>query len=1263
DDNYEFVKLGTPIHFYSETYDHLYVNTNGIITFGVEFPHFVNLPFPLEYPAIAPFYSNIDTTDANVTSSISYFKSYDPEILNKATNYVKLAFDEAYDFQATSVFVATWANVGHYQAKNDVGNTFQVAIISDEIESYAQYLYPTNGLNWIQGDIGESGLPDVRAQAGFVSEDGRFYSLKGSGTDKANYLSELTNCGDPGSWLFRIGPLGVEPNSNVQEPDYGSINESEVGVPTCASLGRLKCHSSATCVDTSKGFCCKCNNGFYGNGYSCLKDDVPVRVSGKVVGKLNDISISSQLQSYVVMADGRSYTALSPLTPNIGYNMQLLQVLGGTIGWLFAKLNGDVKNGYQITGGKFNHTTTIRFDGTNHHCFITQRFVGLNAWDQLSVDIEISGTIPEIPNNVPVQINDITEEYNYNTETSVRSIGTRRVSVNDQEYVLNVDQEIDFEKCEMSEEESYTNHPPFYNKVSKISSSYQSRESALRIGMLNKIVANLETNPCTDGTAQCGQNTICVVDGEDGYECNCKNGFTLTPYASYDGVQNCVDIDECSSINICDANADCFNDPGGYSCRCRDGFTGNGYACEPVASNLHSSESTVQPDPTLTTPEHYQCDQCSDRANCLNGVCVCAEGYTGDGIVCTYNCPNEYVWNGDTCMPAVSDEDEAEVAPFCEITGCTCPTGYELIEYAVGQTCRALPAEDTENDRESEGLPCDIENNCSPYAQCEWVESELRNKCVCNPQYEGNGYVCTEVEVSCIYENICHARASCSYDEKLGKSICRCEAGWEGDGRHCSPAPECRSDEQCGNNAVCEYGVCACQQGFERDISNFCVPGSCGGAICAENAECQLDPLEQISYCSCPSGYEGDGIVSCKEITPPCNIRNNCGYYASCAPNYRNTSIYECVCDVGYTGDGFTCELEINCQNQPSLCSENAQCVPTSAGLQCVCQVGFIGNGSVCSKPPSLESGFLLLSQGVATVRIPFDGKRGQPVSMSNMAIGLDKDCSQGRVYWSDISNKQIVSVKYDGTDRQIFIKDDILSPEGIAVDWINRRLYWTDSTKDTIEVASLDDPKLRTVVVRKHLVNPRGLAVDPHQNKLYWSDWNRDGPKIEWSNLDGTEREILLTDPDVKLPNSLAISQSTGELCFADAGTKKVECIDTYSPRAVRTIAANLSYPFGLTVTDDQFYWTDWTTKKIESVDHQGNRLTPISSPLFGNHKMYGITAVVEKCPLFYSPCQVNNGDCKSDRICLVNTRSPSGKACKCLDESRSCSETPSDY
>lgn len=40
------------------------------------------------------------------------------------------------------------------------------------------------------------------------------------------------------------------------------------------------------------------------------------------------------------------------------------------------------------------------------------------------------------------------------------------------------------------------------------------------------------------------------------------------------------------------------------------------------------------------------------------------------------------------------------------------------------------------------------------------------------------------------------------------------------------------------------------------------------------------------------------------------------------------------------------------------------------------------------------------------------------------MAIGIDKDCSTGRVYWSDISSKQILSAKYDGSDKKPFITE-----------------------------------------------------------------------------------------------------------------------------------------------------------------------------------------------------------------------------------------------
>ena len=55
----------------------------------------------------------------------------------------------------------------------------------------------------------------------------------------------------------------------------------------------------------------------------------------------------------------------------------------------------------------------------------------------------------------------------------------------------------------------------------------------------------------------------------------------------------------------------------------------------------------------------------------------------------------------------------------------------------------------------------------------------------------------------------------------------------------------------------------------------------------------------------------------------------------------------------------------------------------------------------------------------------------------------------------------------------------DLDSPEGVAIDWIGRNMFWTDSGSDTIEVASLDGTN-RKVLFDKELVNPRAIVVDP---------------------------------------------------------------------------------------------------------------------------------------------------------------------------------------
>lgn len=129
----------------------------------------------------------MDTTEGRGT--VRYFTSQDFELLQRATDLIHDHFEENLDFEATNMFVATWQDVaGRFaEPQNDKRNTFQVAVIWNAEETYVQFLYPEGGINWIQADVGESGLPDVRAQAGFVSEDGRAYKLKGSGTETVSW--------------------------------------------------------------------------------------------------------------------------------------------------------------------------------------------------------------------------------------------------------------------------------------------------------------------------------------------------------------------------------------------------------------------------------------------------------------------------------------------------------------------------------------------------------------------------------------------------------------------------------------------------------------------------------------------------------------------------------------------------------------------------------------------------------------------------------------------------------------------------------------------------------------------------------------------------------------------------------------------------------------------------------------------------------------------------------------------------------------------
>ena len=89
------------------------------------------------------------------------------------------------------------------------------------------------------------------------------------------------------------------------------------------------------------------------------------------------------------------------------------------------------------------------------------------------------------------------------------------------------------------------------------------------------------------------------------------------------------------------------------------------------------------------------------------------------------------------------------------------------------------------------------------------------------------------------------------------------------------------------------------------------------------------------------------------------------------------------------------------------------------------------------------------------------------------------------KIYWTDTTGRAIRRSNYDGSVEDTFIDRQMKFPEGLAIDWVSRNLFWTDSGKGTIEVINLDS-RVRRILFDVFLGNPREIAVLPTMGWVY---------------------------------------------------------------------------------------------------------------------------------------------------------------------------------